>query len=117
MVAGVRFEGTQMNTLGYNVTLYPAGSKNCATRAPVAAFRVPVIDHPTYVNALPSVSLRYALDQNPACGLVYGRGDLPAGHLPAGPLRHRGRFHQSRRQWRRQPEPQTGARQQLRSAL
>ena len=27
VVAGVRFEGTQMNTLGYNVTLYPAGSK------------------------------------------------------------------------------------------
>ena len=32
VVAGVRFEGTQMNTLGYNVTLYPAGSKNCPTR-------------------------------------------------------------------------------------
>ena len=29
IVAGVRIEGTQMNTLGYNVTLYPAGSKNC----------------------------------------------------------------------------------------
>ena len=31
VVAGVRFEGTQMDTLGYNVTLYPAGSKQCPT--------------------------------------------------------------------------------------
>jgi outer membrane receptor for Fe3+-dicitrate len=29
VVAGVRFEGAQMDTLGYYVTLYPAGSSKC----------------------------------------------------------------------------------------
>jgi TonB-dependent receptor len=73
VVIGVRFEGTQMNTLGYNVTLYPAGSKNCAL-ATGCGVPVPVYNNPSYVNVLPSVSLRYALDNTSGLRLVYGRG-------------------------------------------
>ncbi len=73
VVAGVRFEGTQMNTLGYNVILYPAGTKSCATSTG-CGIPVPVTNNPSYVNILPSISLRYALDQQSGLRLVYGRG-------------------------------------------
>ena len=73
VVAGVRFEGTQMNTLGYNVTLYPAGSPNCAL-ATGCGVPIPVHNNPSYTNVLPSVSLRYALDSESGLRLVYGRG-------------------------------------------
>jgi TonB-dependent receptor len=73
VVAGVRFEGTQMNTLGYNVTLYPAGSPLC-TNPTGCGVPVPVYNNPSYVNVLPSVSLRYSLDTNSSLRLVYGRG-------------------------------------------
>jgi TonB-dependent receptor len=73
MVAGVRFEGTQLNALGYNVILYPAGSKNCPT-ATGCGVPVPVKQSPSYADALPSLSLRYSLDQNSGLRLVYGRG-------------------------------------------
>ncbi len=73
VVAGVRFEGTQMNTLGYNVTLYPAGSPNCAL-ATGCGVPVPVHNNPSYVDPLPSVSLRYALDSQSGLRLVYARG-------------------------------------------
>jgi TonB-dependent receptor len=73
VVAGVRFEGTQMNTQGYNVTLYPAGSKNCAL-ATGCGVPVPVYNNPSYVDVLPSLSLRYALDGNSTLRLVYARG-------------------------------------------
>jgi len=73
VMAGVRFEGTQMNTLGYNVTLYPAGSPNCAL-ATGCGVPVPTHNNPSYVDALPSVSLRYALDNESGLRLVYARG-------------------------------------------
>jgi TonB-dependent receptor len=73
MVAGIRFEGTQMSTLGYNVTLYGAGSKLCPTTTGCGV-PVPVTNNPSYVDALPSLSLRYALDNNSSLRLVYGRG-------------------------------------------
>lgn len=73
VVAGVRFEGTQMNTLGYNVTLYPAGSSNCPTPTGCGV-PVPVNNNPSYVNILPSISMRYALDNQSGLRLVYGRG-------------------------------------------
>ncbi len=73
VMAGVRFEGTQMDTLGYNVTLYPAGSQNCAL-ATGCGVPVPARNNPSYVDALPSVSLRYALDNESGLRLVYGRG-------------------------------------------
>jgi TonB-dependent receptor len=73
VVAGVRFEGTQMNALGYNVTLYPAGAKNCPT-ATGCGVPVPERTTPSYVDALPNVSIRYALDTSSALRAVYGRG-------------------------------------------
>jgi TonB-dependent receptor len=73
VVGGVRFEGTQMNTLGYNVTLYPAGSKLC-TLSTGCGVPAAVNNNPSYVNILPSLSLRYALDTQSALRLVYGRG-------------------------------------------
>jgi TonB-dependent receptor len=73
VVAGVRFEGTQMNTLGYNVLLYPAGSKLCASSTG-CGFPVAVKNNPSYVDALPSLSLRYPLDKDSGLRLVYGRG-------------------------------------------
>jgi len=73
VVVGARIEGTQMNTLGYNVTLYPAGSKNCPTTTGCGT-PVPVTNNPSYVNILPSASFRYALDNSSGLRLVYGRG-------------------------------------------
>ena len=73
VVAGVRFEGTRMDTLGYNVLLYPAGSKLCATSTGCGV-PVAVKNNPSYVDVLPSLSLRYPLDRNSGLRLVYGRG-------------------------------------------
>jgi TonB-dependent receptor len=73
VVAGVRFEGTQMNTLGYNVTLFPAGSSNCPT-ATGCGTPVPVTNNPGYVDALPSLSVRYSLTSESALRAVYARG-------------------------------------------
>ena len=73
IVAGIRFEATQMNTLGYNVTLYAAGSPNCAN-ATGCGVPVPARNNPSYVDPLPSVSARYALTPNSAVRLVYARG-------------------------------------------
>jgi len=73
VVAGVRFEGTQMNTLGYNVTLYPAGSSNCPTSTGCGV-PVPTRNSPSYVDALPSLSLKYALNNESSLRAVYARG-------------------------------------------
>jgi hypothetical protein len=73
VVAGVRFEGTQMDTHGYNVILYPAGSKNCAV-ATGCGVPVPVSNSPSYVDALPSISLRYPTSRESDLRFVYGRG-------------------------------------------
>jgi TonB-dependent receptor len=72
-VAGVRFEGTQMDVLGYKVNLYPAGSKLCVNSTGCGV-PVAVRTNPTYVDVLPSISLRYALSNNDGLRLVYGRG-------------------------------------------
>ncbi len=70
IVGGVRFEGTQMNTRGYNVILYPAGSPKCATSTGCGV-PVPVTNNPSYIDVLPSISARYALTSGlgPAAGL------------------------------------------------
>jgi len=73
VVAGIRFEGTQMTTRGYYVTLYPAGSSNCVNPTGCGV-PVPEQTNPSYVDPLPSVSFRYALDSNSGLRLVYGRG-------------------------------------------
>lgn len=73
VLMGVRFEGTQMNTLGYYVTLFPAGSSNCPTSTGCGT-PVPTRNNPSYVDVLPSVSARYGLTQDSGLRLVYGRG-------------------------------------------
>jgi TonB-dependent receptor len=73
IVAGVRFEGTQMNTLGYNVTLYPAKSPNCPTSTGCGT-PVAVNNNPSYIDPLPSISVRYALTSESALRAVYARG-------------------------------------------
>ena len=55
------------------MTLYPAGSPNCAL-ATGCGVPVPTRNSPSYVDALPSVSLRYALDNESGLRLVYARG-------------------------------------------
>jgi TonB-dependent receptor len=72
-VIGVRFEGTQMNTLGYNVTLYPAGSTQCINPTGCGA-PVPVNDNPTYIDILPTVSLKYSFSKSDALRAVFARG-------------------------------------------
>ncbi len=73
VVAGLRFEATQMNTRGYYVTLYGAGDPHCVDPTGCGV-PVPEQTSPSYVDPLPSVSLRYALDSNSGLRLVYGRG-------------------------------------------
>jgi TonB-dependent receptor len=73
VMAGLRFEGTNMDTFGYDVTLYPAGSKNCPTSTGCGT-PVPVKTGKSYVDPLPSVTLRYALTPDSAVRAVYGRG-------------------------------------------
>ncbi len=71
---GVRFEGTQMDTLGYQVTLFktatgcPNGNKTgCGIASPIS-------NNPSYLDVLPSVQLRYALSEDSVVRAVYSRG-------------------------------------------
>jgi len=70
---GVRFDQTQMDTFGYNVTLIPAGAPNspcplgCGTETPV-------INNPSYLDVLPSIQLRYSLAHDSVLRAVYARG-------------------------------------------
>ena len=73
VVAGVRFEDTQMTTRGYYVTLYGAGDPHCIDPTGCGV-PVPEQTNPSYIDPLPSVSFRYALDANSGLRLVYGRG-------------------------------------------
>lgn len=72
---GVRFENTQMDTLGYNVTLYLASTKNspCPTGTG-CGIPSAVTNNPQYLDVLPSVQLRYALTKNDQLRLVAARG-------------------------------------------
>ena len=63
LVLGVRFEGTNENNRGY---LGATGSNGLGS--------TPIILPGSYVNVLPSASLRYALTPGSAVRLVYGRG-------------------------------------------
>ena len=51
-----------MDTRGYNVSFIQREVRT-APPAPAAERPVPVINNPSYVNVLPSVSLRYPLSQ------------------------------------------------------
>ena len=65
LVTGVRFEVTQLNTLGNYVTNDADGNWVSTTA---------VKKNTSYVDALPSASLRYALTQESDIRAVYGRG-------------------------------------------
>jgi TonB-dependent receptor len=73
VAAGIRFEQTNMNTSGYYVTLYPAGSKNCPTTTGCGT-PVPIKANHSYLDPLPNVTLRYAVSPESAIRAVYGRG-------------------------------------------
>ena len=63
LVLGVRVEGTTENNLGY------VGSRNANTPG-----KTPIRNTGSYVDVLPSASLRYALTPTSGLRLVYGRG-------------------------------------------
>jgi TonB-dependent receptor len=62
LVAGVRFEGTQFNSASVNTTTVNPCIGLC------------VLASGSYIDVLPSVSLRYRLDNNSGLRFVYGRG-------------------------------------------
>jgi TonB-dependent receptor len=80
---GLRIEGTQMMTFGYNLTFNgPALSSTaadsmpqCATTAsPSCYYFTGVNNNPSYVDLLPSVQARYSLTANSALRAVVARG-------------------------------------------
>jgi TonB-dependent receptor len=78
---GLRFEGTQMDTFGYTVTLFSgAGGTASSGLSCVSAndtgcgVATPVINNPSYLDVLPSVQLRYSLPGNSDLRAVYSRG-------------------------------------------
>ena len=74
VVAGVRFEGTQMNTLGLQRDAVSRGQSRIAPSSTGCGVPVAARNNPSYVDILPSLSLRYALDSNSSLRLVYARG-------------------------------------------
>jgi TonB-dependent receptor len=71
--AGVRFEATQMDTAGYAVTLFNPGAAQCADPTG-CGIATPAINNPSYLDALPSVQLRYSLTNDSVLRAVYSRG-------------------------------------------
>ena len=72
---GLRFEATHMNTFGYNVKLYPAGSPVCGGSANTGCgIPTGVSNNPSYLDVLPSVQMRYELTSNSALRAVVARG-------------------------------------------
>jgi TonB-dependent receptor len=77
---GVRFENTNMQTLGHELCYYSnlAGAQKCGLTAYSGSGEQwvvnPVKNNPSYLDVLPSVQLRYSLDSNSALRAVYARG-------------------------------------------
>ncbi len=78
---GVRFEGTQMDTAGYLVGLSAStgsvpgiGSCTPVANGSGCGVGIPVTSNPSYLDALPSVQLRYSLSNNSVLRAVYSRG-------------------------------------------
>lgn len=65
LLAGLRFEGTQEDLLGYHVTFDSKGNYASTT---------PVTRKSSYVDPLPSVQVRYALTSESGIRFAYGRG-------------------------------------------
>ena len=82
---GLRFEDTRMDTFGYNLTFDPnnpggtpagaAPTAPCTTAGQLNCWLVTgVANNPTYLDILPSVQLRFAVDKNSNLRAVYARG-------------------------------------------
>jgi TonB-dependent receptor len=74
IVAGLRLENTNMDTLGYNVILYPKGSSICGASTTGCGFPSPAKANQSYVDPLPSIHFKYALTSESGVRLVYSRG-------------------------------------------
>ena len=75
LVAGVRFEGTNLNTSTFQSNTVCTGtvtSSGCSV--PTTTFSGFVPSTGSYLNILPSASLRYAITSNTNLRLAYGRG-------------------------------------------
>lgn len=77
---GLRFENTNMNTLGHTLCFYTnlAGAKKCGLTAYTGTGEQWVVNavknNPSYLDVLPSVQMRYALTPNSALRAVFARG-------------------------------------------
>jgi TonB-dependent receptor len=82
---GLRFEQTNMNTFGYNLTLdpndpggTPAGttpSAACTTTGQLNCWTINgIANNPSYLDVLPSIQLRYGLTPDSNLRAVYSRG-------------------------------------------
>ena len=63
LIAGVRFEGTNLDTSSFQTITTPTGTTSGFVKA-----------NGSYVRVLPSASLRYALNSNTNLRVAYGRG-------------------------------------------
>jgi TonB-dependent receptor len=78
---GVRFENTEMNTLGHTLCYYnnsKGSSQKCGIASYTGSTEQWVIDavsnNPSYLDVLPSVQLRYGMTANSALRAVFARG-------------------------------------------
>jgi TonB-dependent receptor len=72
---GLRFEATQMETAGYNVTLYTAGDPHCGDPSNTGCgVPVPVSNNPSYLDVLPSAQARIRLTKDSNIRAVIARG-------------------------------------------
>jgi TonB-dependent receptor len=71
---GLRFEATQMDTLGYQVNLLKTATGCPNGNKTGCGIPTPITNNPSYLDALPSLQLRYSLSQNSALRAVYSRG-------------------------------------------
>ena len=80
MQTGLRFENTGMQTLGHELCYYSnlAGAQKCGLTAYTGSGEQwvvnPITNNPSYLDALPSLQLRYALNSNSSLRAVYARG-------------------------------------------
>ena len=75
---GLRIEGTQMMTFGYNLTFYGPGAAPLPCASPSILINcytvVGINNDPSYTDVLPSVQARYSLTPNSALRAVVARG-------------------------------------------
>jgi TonB-dependent receptor len=71
---GLRIERTSTVTTGYLVVTNADGTYGCGNEEPTPCGTIPEHGSGSYVNPLPSVQLRYHIDNNSDIRAVYGRG-------------------------------------------